>query len=524
MKKRVLELLNKAIGHDGIEIEVPKEKNHGDYSLNLAFLLSKKLKKPPIEIARHFKEKIEAQDRGEFFKKIEIAGPGFINLFIRDEIIQTLMGDIIAQKENFGKNNEGSGSKVIIEFVSANPTGPLHIGHGRWAAIGDAISNVLKECGYSVHKEFYLNDQGNQIDKLVETIMSLHERNVVPEGGYAGEYIKDAAKDIHSNNPLEIKKTALDKIINDQKETLSLLRINFDRWFSESSLHASGEIKKTIDLLIKKDVTYQKDGALWFKSTQFGDDKDRVLLRESGEPTYFAADVAYHADKFNRGFDLLINVWGTDHHGYVKRIEAALDALGFPSHKLEIIIGQLVILFRNGELVKMSKRTGDMITLREVIDEIGSDATRFFLLMTSPDTHMDFDLELAKQKSLDNPVYYVQYAYARLCSILKNSKDLSLNSGSANLSLLTRESERQLMKRLVDYRDEIAECAKSLQPHHLIRYAREISAIFHSYYHESRVISDDAELSQARLALVEASRIILYNVLKLLGISAPERM
>ncbi|MEK7375936.1 MAG: arginine--tRNA ligase, partial [Candidatus Margulisiibacteriota bacterium] len=313
----------------------------------------------------------------------------------------------------------------------------------------------------------------------------------------------------------------LNNILEEQKQTLSLINVNFDNWFSEDTLHKSGRIAETIELLKKNASAYEKDGALWFKSTSFGDDKDRVLVRENGEPTYFAADAAYHEDKFKRGFELLVNVWGTDHHGYVKRLESSLVALGHPADSLKIVIGQLVSLYRGDEPVKMSKRTGDMITLKEVIEETGSDATRFFLLMTGADSHMDFDLELARKKSMDNPVYYVQYAHARICSVFEEAK---IDPDKADLDLLTHESERALIKKLVDFSDTIIKSAASMEPHHLARYARELAALFHSYYHKCRVITEDKELTKARLLLLKSTRIVLSNVLKLLGIAPLERM
>lgn len=524
MKKIISELLKKSIGIDDVSIDIPKEKNHGDYSLNIAFLLAKELKKSPIKIAQELKEKIEKEDKSGLFKKVEIAGAGFINLFINDEIIINSLKKILAEKDDYGKSSNDTGKKVLIEFVSANPTGPLHIGHGRWAAIGDVIANILKSQGFGVDKEFYINNVGRQVSILIESVSSYVRGEEPSEEGYKGDYMKNIASLVKSEKPKDVNSFVLNKIIDEQKNTLASLNVAFDRWYSENVLHESGEIKKIVEKLREYEVTYEKDGALWFESTRYGDDKDRVLVREGGTPTYFAADITYHADKLKRGYHILINVWGADHHGYQKRLEAALLALKLPSHKLEIIIGQLVTLYRNGEPIRMSKRTGDLITLKEVVEEIGPDAVRFFLLMTSPDSHMDFDLELAKKKSLENPVYYVQYAYARLCNILKNSNVEIKELEFADLNLLSEDSERQLIKKLIDYPDELEECAKSLGAHHLVKYSREVASLFHSYYHECRVISEDKELTKARLCLIESTRIVLFNVLKLLGISAPERM
>ena len=413
------------------------------------------------------------------------------------------------------------GERILIEFVSANPTGPLHIGHGRWAAIGDSISRILKGAGYMVQTEFYVNNVGRQVNLLIESVQAHMNGTPVPQDGYAGSYVKEIADDCKDVKADDLKDHVLNKILDEQKKTLSSINVNFDNWFSEETLHKSGRIKETIEALKNKGSVYEKDGALWFKSTDFGDDKDRVLVRENGEPTYFAADLAYHEDKFKRGFELLINVWGTDHHGYVKRLESSLVALGHSADSLKIIIGQLVSLYRGDEPVRMSKRTGDMITLKEVIEETGSDATRFFLLMTGADSHMDFDIELAKKKSMDNPVYYVQYAHARICSVFKEAK---MDPDSADLGLLVHEAERELTKKLIDFSDAINRSAVSMEPHHMARYARELAALFHSYYHKCRVITEDKELTKARLLLLKSTRIVLSNVLKLLGISSPKEM
>ena len=521
MKKIIEKLLKEALKGTNIEVVVPKENSHGDYSTSIALAMAKKEGKNPREIAKELKEKVEKLDNGKTLKKVEIAGPGHINFFIKDEIIVDSLKEILSKKEKYGNSDEGKGKKVLIEFVSANPTGPLHIGHGRWAAIGDSIAKILKGAGYRVQTEFYVNNVGRQVNLLIESVQAHINGTPIPQDGYAGSYVKeiaDACKDVKAD---KLKDHVLNKILEGQKQTLSSINVNFDNWFSEKTLHKSGRIKKTIETLKKKNFTYEKDGALWFRSTDFGDDKDRVLIRENGEPTYFAADLAYHEDKFKRGFELLINVWGTDHHGYVKRLESSLVALGHPAESLKIIIGQLVSLYRGDEPVRMSKRTGDMITLKEVIEETGSDATRFFLLLTGADSHMDFDIDLAKKKSMDNPVYYVQYAHARICSVFEEAK---INPKNADLNLLTHESERALIKKLIDFSDSIIRSAVSMEPHHMVRYARELAALFHSYYHKCRVITDDKELTNARLLLLKSTRIVLANVLKLLGTSAPERM
>jgi len=524
MRQKIVEILVSALGRDNIELGVPKERKFGDYSINTAMAVAKSQGKNPRETAKEFKEKIEKADKGKLFKKIEIAGPGFINLFINDPAAQESLNEIIKAGDDYGRNDSGGGKKVLIEFVSANPTGPLHIGHGRWAAIGSSLAEIMKACGYSVETEFYVNNIGRQVDLLIESVLCAGKGLDTPEGGYGGSYIKDIAEDVKKDKPEDVKKYILDKMLAEQKQTLLEARTEFDNWFFENTLHENGSVKKTVEHLKKNDVTYEKDGALWFKSEQFGDDKDRVLVRENGEPTYFAADITYHADKFKRGFDLLINVWGTDHHGYVKRLQSALEALKLPSQKLEIIIGQLVTLYRGKEPVRMSKRTGEMITFKEVLDEIGCDAARFFLLMTGADTHMDFDLELAKKKSLENPVYYIQYACARISNIIKNCCVPVPDTVDADLSLLKEEAEKELILKLIEYPNEVKAAGQAMQPHHIVRYARQVAALFHSYYHKCRVISEDKETMKARLALISSTRIVLSNVLKLLKVSAPERM
>ncbi len=521
MREKIIKILEAASGRKDIELSVPKDTAHGDYATNIAMLLAKEAGKNPREIALELKEKIEKHDKGSLLSGVEIAGPGFINLKVNDSLLRESITDIISHGEMFGCSTLGKGKKVLIEFVSANPTGPLHIGHGRWAAIGDSIANILSAAGYEVTKEFYINNVGRQVDRLFESVMAASKGLPTPEEGYGGAYVKDIAESIKGVDGQDIKSFILNSILNDQKDTLKLLNVNFDNWFAENTLHEAGEITKTVESLKKKNVTYEKDGALWFKSTEFGDDKDRVLVRENGEPTYFAADITYHADKFKRGYDLLINVWGTDHHGYVKRLQSALEALHLPSQKLDIIIGQLVALFRGDEQVRMSKRTGDMITLREVIEETGPDATRFFLLMMSADTHLNFDLELAKKKTLENPVYYVQYAHARISSVFKEAGKLP---DKADLSLLIDPSERELIKKLADYPDFLKASAMSMEPHNIVRYSRELAALLHSYYHKCRVITEDKALTSARLVLLNATRIVLSNMLKLLGVTAPERM
>ncbi len=521
MKKKIEELLKQALDGGRAEVVIPKDGAHGDYSSSVALSMAKQEGKKPREVAEGILKKIEKLPGSDILKKAEIAGPGHLNFFVKDEMLAASLTEICKKQQLYGYSKEEKDKSVLLEFVSANPTGPLHIGHGRWAAIGDSMARILKAAGYRVQTEFYVNNVGRQVELLIQSVLSHMNGTPLPRDGYAGAYVKEIADACRDMEPERLKAGVLEKILKEQKETLSLIDVNFDNWFSEQTLHESGRIKETLETLKKKGLAYEKEGALWFRSTDFGDDKDRVLVRESGDPTYFAADLAYHEDKFKRGFELLINVWGTDHHGYVKRLLSSLEALGHPKGSLRIIIGQLVSLYRGSEPVRMSKRTGDMITLREVIEETGSDATRFSLLMTGADSHMDFDIELAKKKSMDNPVYYVQYAHARICSVFEEAKT---EPDFSNLSLLSHASERELIKKLADLPDAIERAAASLEPHHIARYARELAALFHSYYHKCRVITEDAALTKARLALLFCARIVLANVLKLLGSSAPERM
>jgi len=523
MQQRIQALLKSVISTAlDIEVEFPKNEQYGDYSTNIAIIISKMNNTPLVYTSGEIASKLSAIDQGKMFSAIEATPQGFINFRINDDVLQRNLINIIRKNEKYGSSNAGNNKKVLLEFVSANPTGPLHIGHGRWAAIGDCLANIMKASGYKVDKEYYINDVGEQINKLEESVKARMDGRDIPEGGYAGKYIFELADILKGKK--NIKDEALRFLLDQQKETLKDLGVNYDKWFYESQLHKKDLVKKCIKHLEEKGLTFNEGSALWFKSSEFGDDKNRVLVKEDGQTTYFAADIAYHVNKYKRGYDRIINVWGTDHHGYVARLKAAITALGYPVEKLEIIIGQLVALYRGKELVRMSKRTGEMITLQEVIDEIGPSAARYFLVRNSPGTHLDFDLELAKTKSLENPVYYVSYAHARICSILSEAKKVHLDPGFANLFLLNTSPERKLMLKLLRFDDEVAGAARFMQPHRLTSYAESLAQIFHNYYHQSRVISDNKQLSKARLALAKSTSIVLRNVLKLLGIAAPDHM
>ena len=542
MKQKISDILNNAVCRLrkeralsssvslDIAVESPNNPFWGDYSSNIAIKLAKEESKPPLEIARLLSEKITSLDeREKLFKKVDVAPPGFVNFFLDHGVLQKELSRAINLGEKWGSSGWGRGKKVLIEFVSANPTGPLHVGHGRWAVIGDALASILTSAGCSVEREFYVNDVGRQVELLKGSVLARSRGEEVPEGGYGGEYVKELANELKDKlKKKDLTRVLIEHVLKGQRLVLSSLGIRFDRWYYESSLYKKKMVYSAIDRLKRENVTFEEGGALWFKSKELGDDKNRVLIREDGLPTYFASDIAYHMDKFKRRYDQLINVWGTDHHGYVARLKAAIKVLGFDPERLKIIIGQLVSLSRAGQPVRMSKRTGEMITLEEVVSETGSDATRFFFLMQSPDTHLDFDLELAKKHSNDNPVYYVQYAHARISSILseagKAGFDIRKCLKGADLGLLREEPELELIKKIISYPDEVLEAAKTLLPHRLINYVRDLSALFHNYYHRFRVISGEGEVSKARLSLIFATRIVLKNVLKLLNISAPDSM
>lgn len=503
-----------------IDISIPQER-FGDFSTNLAILLAPVCGKPPFEIAAFIADRLKSS---KLFEKVEPMRNGFVNFTLTSDYLQKNLSTILKQGRNYGRSGWGGGKKALVEFVSANPTGPLHVGHGRWAVIGDDIASLLEAAGYRVEREYYINDVGAQVDKLEQSVVARMEGRDVPEGGYGGAYIYDIAQVLRHDRK-NLKPKILDILLKGQKATLHKLGVKFDRFFRESDLHRKGKVKDAVFRLEMRGATFKEDGALWFKSQELGDDKNRVLTRETGETTYFAADIAYHMDKFKRNYGHIINVWGADHHGYVHRLKAALKVLGLPVERFEVIIGQLVSLYRGKELVKMSKRTGEMITLDEVVDEVGRDATRFFMTATSVNSHLDFDLELAKQQAANNPVYYVQYAHARISSILREARERRVKrKWRPDLSLLVHPSERKLMRRLLDVTDEILIAAKRREPHTMVEYAKSLAAVFHNFYHQCRVISDDAELTSARLVLSDATRITLRNVLELLKVSAPERM
>ncbi len=501
---------------DIIPIIYPDLKKYGDYATTVAMTLAKNLKKNPRELASGLAD--DLNKRPEFLN-VEIAGAGYINFFLSDEFLTQEIRSII-EKEKYGKSDILKGEKILLEFVSANPTGPLHIGHGRWAAIGDSMLNILKYCGAEVSSEFYINDAGNQINLLYQSINAVRDGLPVPENGYHGGYINEIAK-MEGDPAVNLLKI--------QKETLAGFRVNFDRFFSEKSLHESGSIKETIEFIRKSGHGYDKDGAFWFRTTDFGDDKDRVLIKSDGEYTYFAVDIAYHRNKINRNFTSLINVLGADHHGYVKRMEAAVKVCSEEVNKkidFKIIIGQLVNLFRNGEPVRMSKRTGEMITLEEVVEEIGVDAARYYLVMRKTDTPLDFDIEAAKQKSEENPVFYVQYAHARISGIIRNIAEIYDNDilESFPEKIIDSMEARDLAVELIKFPELVADSAISDEPHRIPLYLENLAGVFHRFYNQHRVITDNIETTRKRIQFVYAAKRIINIGLKLIGVSSPDRM
>ena len=527
-----------------ITLEPPRAKTFGDFTTNVAMALAREVNMPPRDVAAKIVNRLG--NACGLIERSEIAGAGFINLYLKPDWLYDVLKQISSEGEKYGHSGIGKGIKVQVEFVSANPNGPITVAHGRGGAIGDVIASLLSAAGYDVTRESYINDAPNST-QMQNFGKSVHARYMqalghdypIPEDGYQGEYVIDIAKDIvteHREKFLSIPEQELiiiftrlaeEKMLAVQKDNLAQFGIKHDVWFSEAALHESGKVQNAIETLKERGFAYENDGALWLKSTAFGDDKDRALVRSNGQPTYIASDAAYHLDKFNRGFEKIVDVWGPDHHGYIARTKAAVAALGCDPDKLDIIIYQAVRLFSGGEIVMMSKRAGDVVLLSELVDEVGKDAARFFFLMRSIGSTLDFDLELAKSKSAENPVYYVQYAHARICSILRKAEDSGVKipgAAEADLSLLNHEAEVELIKKLAEFPDLVAEAGLAYEPHRLTRYAQDLAAIFHSFYTECRVVSEDEKLTAARLVIVDSTRTVLANALHLLGISAPDRM
>lgn len=522
-----------------IKIESPKDPANGDYSSNIAMVLTKLARKNPREIANQIVDNLDTTKAN--VKKVDIAGPGFINFYLDQQYLTDIIKSALTKGEAFGKSEERKNESIIVEYVSANPTGDLHIGHARNAAVGDTLSNVLNAAGYDVTREYYINDAGKQIENLAHSIEARYNQTLgqdteLPEDGYYGKDIIAIGKDLAEKQP-EIKdqpedvriktfrQLGLDYEMVKLKQDLADFNIHFDNWFSETSLYETNKITAVLNKMTELGFTYEQDGATWLKTTEFGDDKDRVLIKQDGTYTYFLPDIAYHYDKVERGYDKLINLFGADHHGYINRLKASLETFGVDSKRLEIQIMQMVRLLQDGVEVKMSKRTGNAITLRDIMDEVGIDAARYFLTMRSPDTHFDFDMELAKKESQDNPVYYAQYAHARISSIIRqaNEKDITIDQ-NVDLSSITHEKAYDLLKKIAEFEPTIVSAAESRSPHRITNYIQDLAAQFHKFYNAEKVLTDDLDKTKAHLALIEAARITLRNALALIGVSAPESM
>ena len=557
-----------------IQIERTKDKAHGDFACNIAMMLARSVKKNPRQIASLLVENLLEAD---FITKVEVAGPGFINFTLSAETAQEVVKSVMEQGQEYGRSKLGEGRSVQVEFVSANPTGPLHVGHGRGAAYGSVVSSLLLAVGFDVHREYYVNDAGRQMDILATSVWLRYleacgEKVAFPSNGYKGEYVLSIAKSLKDKHGrLLLKQTStvydaipkdepmggdkeehvdalidkakdllgpdaykkvfdagLDQILGEIRKDLADFGTEYDEWFSERSLMESGMVEKAIAELKEAEMLYQQDGAWWFKSTAFGDEKDRVVVRDNGQTTYFASDIAYHLNKFQRGFDKVIDIWGSDHHGYIPRVKASLSAMKQKVDKLEVLLVQFAVLYRGSEKVAMSTRSGQFVTLRELREEVGKDAARFFYVLRSADQHMDFDLELAKSQSNDNPVYYVQYAHARVCSVFRQLTERGLawdrHIGESNLEYLTQEHEQVLLSMLARYPEVVSSAAMGYTPHSLAHYLMDLARDFHTYYNAHQFIIEDQTLSQARLTLVAAVRQVIANGLLILGVSAPETM
>ena len=558
-----------------IVIERARDKSHGDFACNIAMRLAKPAKRKPRDLAEMLVKKI---DTTSLIEKVEIAGPGFINFTLADSAFQSVIKQVLSESEKFGRSTVGENKKIQIEYVSANPTGPLHVGHGRGAAYGSVVASLLKEVGFNVSQEYYVNDAGRQMDILATSVWLRYlelcgEKVVFPVNGYKGDYIFDIAKTIFENHATEFHQSfadvakdvpvdegvvggdkeahvdglifnakellgaasyrsvfgvGLNGILKDIREDLAEFGVVFDEWFSERSLMESNAIDKAMQKLKDNNYVYEKDGAFWFRSTDFGDEKDRVVIRDNGQTTYFASDIAYHLNKFDRGFDKCIDVWGADHHGYVPRVKASIKAMGEDQDRLDVLLVQFAVLYSGGEKLQMSTRSGQFVTLRELREDVGNDATRYFYVMRKCEQHLDFDLDLAKSKSNENPVYYIQYAHARICSVYRelNEKGFAYDeeSGLNSLNLLNNAHEKSLLSALVRYPEVVENAALNYEPHHLPYYLRDLANEFHTYYNAHKFIVDDENLRNARLCLIRSTRQVIKNGLSIIGVSAPEAM
>lgn len=523
-----------------IHLESPKDKANGDYATNIAMQLTRIAKKAPRAIAEAIVKNLDKESAN--IEKVEIAGPGFINITIKKDYLLDVVKTVLEQKEDYGRTNSGAGERIQVEFVSANPTGDLHLGHARGSSVGDSLCNVLDLAGYDVSREYYINDAGNQINNLALSIEAryfeeLGKGDSMPEDGYRGQDIKDIAEDLvkehgdkfvamtHEERFEAFRKHGLKVELAKLQKDLADFRVEFDVWYPESSLYENGKIDKALAKLRENGHVYEEDGATWFRSTAFGDDKDRVLIKNDGSYTYLTPDIAYHEDKLQRGFDKLINIWGADHHGYIPRMKAAIEALGYDRDTLEVNIVQMVQLYKDGEKMKMSKRTGKAVTMRELVELVGLDAVRYFFAMRSGDSHMDFDLDLAVSQSNENPVYYSQYAHARICSIVRQAEEQGFTASTDHLELLSSEKEVDVLKKIGDFPKVVADAAKLRAPHRITTYIQDLASNFHSFYNANKVLdATNEDLTRARLALITAVRTTIANALKVIGVSAPDKM
>lgn len=550
VKDSIIEEIKEAVVRSGLVeaeqipsfvLEIPKEKAHGDYATNIAMQLTKIARKPPRQIAEAIVENLNTEKA--HISKVEIAGPGFINLHMNNSYLTDVIPQVIAAEDNYGRTDFGNGMKIQVEFVSANPTGSLHLGHARGAAVGDALCNVLDMAGFDVSREYYINDAGNQIANLALSIearymQALGKEWPMPEDGYHGQDIVEFGQELAGEAGDKyvglseeerfkfFREYGLEKELAKLKKDLKDFGVEFDVWFSETSLYESGAVVEIVEKLRERGYVYEEDGATWLRSTDFGDDKNRVLIKNDGSYTYLTPDIAYHQNKYSRGFEKLINIWGADHHGYIPRMKAAMQALGYNAEQLEVIINQMVSLYQGGEKVKMSKRTGKAVTMRDLMEEVGTDAVRYFFTMRSSDAHLDFDMDLAVSKSNENPVFYVQYAHARISSIFRKAEEegVEWQNAGVDLSLITSEKEIELLKKLGQFPEEINVAADQYAPHRIVRYAHELATLFHSFYNAEHVVTEDRALSVARLNLLKAVQNTLRNALRVIGVSAPEKM
>ncbi len=542
MKKYLLEIFDELsykltyLKETDLIFTVPAQSNHGDYSTNAAMMLARALKRKPIEIANEIVSHLQ-YDKSKI-EKIEIAGPGFINFYFSKNFVTKIVAEIHSQGKNFGKSSKFAGKRANVEFVSANPTGPLTVGHGRNAVVGDTIANMLEWIGYNVDREYYFNNAGRQMRVLGDSVRLryleiLGENIEFPQDYYQGEYIKDIARKIfeesgdkYKNEPEDgiFKQRAEKEIFDDIKKTMKNIGIEMNIFYNEHSLYEDGKINKLLELYKTKNLSYEKEGAVWLKLTELGNEQDKVIVKSSGEPTYRLPDIAYHITKFERGYDLIVDLFGSDHNATYPDVLAGIRVLGYDTEKIKVLIHQFVTIMSGGEVVKMSTRKANYVTLDELIDETGSDVVRYFFNMRSISSHLNFDLDVAKKQSDENPVFYLQYAHARICSIIRMAEEQNLKSSLENLKLLQKDEEQNLLKKLYEFPDEILYSTELFEPHRIANYLESLAALFHKFYTECRIIGSEKKLAEARLALIEAVKIVLRNGLSILGVSAPERM